>query len=97
MLASGSMDRTCKVIRLAQNGSGHADLQIEAETQLGGHKGMVRSVKFSKDSTSLLTAGQDTVLKLWDVGTGQLKGTLPSQSRQVRSTRLDSEGFIRTI
>ena len=75
------MDRTCKLLKI--DASDPQKMAISEEIQLGGHKGMVRSVKFSKDASKLLTAGQDTVVKLWDLETLQQSGTFHSNSRHV--------------
>lgn len=37
---------------------------------LAGHRGVVRSVRFSPDARRLLSSDKDGVVRLWDVGTG---------------------------
>ena len=59
-------------------------IKLLKERNLGQHKGMVRSVNFSQDSTMLLTAGQDPSLKLWDVETSKLITNLSSASKHVK-------------
>eukprot|EP01041_Mallomonas_annulata_P004869 gene4869-9701_t len=43
--------------------------------ELGGHTDTVTAVGFSFDGTLAFTAGYDGVIKVWDVDTGDLKGT----------------------
>jgi WD40 repeat protein len=44
--------------------------------ELVGHKGLIYSIKFSKDNSVLATASQDKSVKLWDVETGKLLNSL---------------------
>lgn len=97
MLASGSMDKTTKILKFKNYSEGVEDkstnggklAELETEIHLGSHKGMVRSVKFGNYGRKLLTSGQDQVLKLWDVETGKLmtqlgyEGCYKSNSRHV--------------
>ena len=63
MLASGSMDKTTKILKFKSSSgqvedlSNGAGIEVDTEIFLGAHKGMVRSVKFGRNSRKLLTSG----------------------------------------
>ena len=48
--------------------------------KLSGHSDIVRSAFFSGDSSSVLTASNDTTAKIWDCYTGECKQTLYDDS-----------------
>lgn len=87
---------------LTRNGQRLARLTEEGELELGapgallvplvGHKGMVRSVEFSRDDERLVTAGEDHTLRVWDALTG--KPLLPAlnDARGVRSAAFSPNG-----
>ena len=99
MLASGSMDKSTKILKFKNfnnqiegnnNGSNKPLMELDCELELGQHHGMVRSVKFDRYGRKLLTSGQDENLKIWDVETGKLmthlgdQGCFKSNSKHVR-------------
>lgn len=65
------MDKSVKLVTLS-NPEGENSLKKDEDIFIGSHRGMVRSVKFTLDSKQILSAGQDTNLKLWDVETQEL-------------------------
>ena len=51
---------------------------------LAGHKKTVYSVAFSPDGTKLASGSSDNTIKLWDVKTGNEKGTLTGHGMKMR-------------
>ena len=45
----------------------------------GGHTAMVKELIFTPDGKSLISAGDDKVVRIWDVETGELKSALRGQ------------------
>jgi WD40 repeat protein len=45
----------------------------------GGHTAMVNELIFTRDGRSLISAGDDKVVRIWDVETGELRRTLRGQ------------------
>jgi len=80
IVASGSYDSTVKLWNLV---GGHLD------RTLAGHVGNVNKVAFSpKTNNLLLSAGDDHIVKLWDVASGLLKNEFVCQSP---ATALDAQ------
>jgi WD40 repeat protein/serine/threonine protein kinase len=53
------------------------DLQRgRVQATLDEHRGFVGAMAFSPDGTTLASGARDGIVKLWDVSTGQMKGTL---------------------
>jgi len=80
LIASGSYDSTVKLWNIV---GGHLD------KTLAGHVGNVNKVAFSPKTHNLvLSAGDDHIVKLWDVGSGVLKNEFVCQSP---ATALDAQ------
>jgi WD40 repeat protein len=56
----------------------------------------VNALAFNKDGTQLLTAGDDTTAKIWDVGTGALKQTFTGHTGRLRDAAwtADEKGVL---
>ena len=59
MLASGSEDRTAKIVG--------PDCRNKSLNTLRGLSGTIYAVSFSPDGTTLATAGREGKVKLWDI------------------------------
>ncbi|KEP61606.1 UNVERIFIED_CONTAM: WD domain, G-beta repeat-containing protein [Hammondia hammondi] len=53
--------------------------------KLKGHTGSVRSCRFSPDRTHVLSAGDDTTIRRWDLSVGECVDTLRGHTDSVRS------------
>ena len=78
IIASGSYDNS---VRLWFPGSSTKTRIIK------GHTAPVRSVDFLRDGRSLLTAGDDKSVKLWDVETLKFKGSYIGHTNWVVSAK----------
>ncbi len=61
--------------------------------QFPGHEGAVTSVAFSADGRRAVTSGDDGMLRLWDLQTGQMIGTRKVHNRPVISLALSPNGI----
>jgi len=59
---------------------------------LSGHRDRVNSLAFHPIFSVLVTAGEDTTLKVWDWETGELERTLKGHTRGVTDCEYDSKG-----
>ncbi|MEM6251990.1 MAG: TIR domain-containing protein [Cyanobacteria bacterium P01_D01_bin.156] len=66
---------------------------VKEKNELEGHRGGIRSVKFSPDGNFLITASNDNTLKLWEKN-GRLRFTLDSHQGQVRDAAFSPDGQL---
>ncbi|PMB51658.1 serine/threonine protein kinase [Fischerella thermalis CCMEE 5201] len=95
LLASASFDRT---IHLWDLSSLHTQTQKKLENclcySLRGHAWAVLTVAFSPDGQTLATGSDDNTIKLWNVNTGQVIGTLLGHSWSVLAVAFSADGEI---
>lgn len=60
--------------------------------ELLGHRGPVRAVEFSQDGATLATGGQDNLIILWDLASGEIRRTLRGHASHVRGLALSADG-----
>jgi len=69
-----------------------------ADTLSQGHHGPVRSIAFSEDGRSLLTGGEDGLVKIWRLKDSQCIHTLEGHTAPVTSLTCSSDGrTVRTV
>ncbi len=64
----------------------------QAEMVLKGHHGEVRGVAITSDGKTVVSASYDRTLKVWDLGTGQCRGTFTSHSADVNDLAITPDG-----
>jgi pre-mRNA-processing factor 17 len=88
LLLSGSLDSKCKIWDV------NGDKNV-LRTYMG-HTEAVRSINMSGDGSSFLSSGFDRYIRMWDVETGQAKGTYSNRKMayQVRYYPIDNNVFL---
>jgi WD40 repeat protein len=85
-VASGSIDRTVGLWDL------HARPGKHPLHLLRGHTNAVRAVAYAPDEAILASTGYDHTLRLWDVRSGRLLDTLPTNGTTALSVAFDQCG-----
>ena len=62
--------------------------------ELAQHDGPVRALAFSPDGRQLVSGGQDNVLRVWDLATGQERAVLRGHASHVRDCVFSSDGQL---
>jgi len=60
---------------------------------LHGHKGWVRSLTVSPDGKVLISAGDDSTIRFWDIATGRNFRTDKTHAGPVRRLALSADGL----
>ncbi|MGH7170973.1 MAG: WD40 repeat domain-containing serine/threonine protein kinase [Gemmataceae bacterium] len=68
--------------------------EVKDQHELKGHTKPVRAVAFSRDGKLLATGGEDGCLKLWDVQSGEERGTLAENLGPIASVAISSDGRL---
>lgn len=63
-----------------------------ARHTLTGHRNVVTAVAFHPIYSSLVSASEDTTLRVWDWESGELERTLKGHTRHVTDCQYDSKG-----
>jgi WD40 repeat protein len=61
---------------------------------LRGESEQLRSIVFSRDSRSVAAAGKGTVIRIWDVLTGQELLTLKDHKAQINALAFSPDGTV---
>ena len=63
-----------------------------SHVELRGHQGLIHAVSFSPDSNSIVTAGQDRIVRLWNVKTGELIRQMEGHFHEVFAAAFAPDG-----
>ncbi len=88
-LATG--DNSGKVQLFETNDSGRQDSRTPAGT-IDAHSGMVLSLAFTPDSKTLISAGFDSSIRLWNVSARTLNAILPGHPASVEAVAVTRDG-----
>ncbi len=88
ILASGGYDGSISLWQVTDRGLKKGKIQPNA------HSRRVRDLNFSPDGKILVSAGNDHMIKLWDVNTMYLIGNLQNHSDKVASVAVSHDGKI---
>jgi serine/threonine protein kinase/dipeptidyl aminopeptidase/acylaminoacyl peptidase len=72
--------------------SGDSNLRSPTERRLLGHTDDVYTITFSPDGKQLASAGNDRVIRIWDVVTGQLLRTFTGHEDSVTRIQFSADG-----
>ncbi|MEY7973868.1 P-loop NTPase fold protein [Saccharomonospora xinjiangensis] len=62
--------------------------------RFAGHEGGIHAVAVSPNGTRVITAGEDLVIREWDLFTGRLRRELPGHSRPVRAVAIHGDTMV---
>lgn len=62
--------------------------------RLSGHKGLIWSIAFSRDSQSIATGGYDNTIRLWDIESGNHLATYEGHTEAVRCIAISPDDRI---
>jgi WD40 repeat protein len=69
-----------------------ADTSRGTERVIGRHEGKVYGIGFSEDGTALATGGQDQVLRVWNVETGELERAFVGHTARIWDVGFSHDG-----
>jgi eukaryotic-like serine/threonine-protein kinase len=67
---------------------------MQDQHELNGHTKPVRGLTFSRDGNLLATGAGDGLVKLWDVASGEARGTLAENLGPIASLSISSDGRL---
>ncbi|MBC8872543.1 MAG: protein kinase [Planctomycetes bacterium] len=89
LASAGRVSDSPRGVKLWDVATGRPEI---APGELGSHDGRVWSVAFSPDGKTLATASADTTVKLWEVASRRLAGSLKGHSCDVHSVAFSPDG-----
>ena len=97
LLAAGSRDGILRIWSYEDIVESRGSGEIDPLWTLEAHKKGVNSVTFSKDGEILASGGIDAIVRLWDVKTGEERGTLIGGTFSVPGIAFDPKTSILAI
>ncbi len=70
------------------------DHRLEPYQIIQAHNDWVWSIAFSPNGKYIVSAGEDQVIKIWNLETGQLHKELPGHTDTIKSLNFNSEGVL---